>query len=118
VKKIVIGLMILLSITSISSQEPAGRNEELERVKQVQARHEKELMKLPGVVGVGIGSDAGRLVLQVLVDQTARKKPKLPAEIEGIPVKVVPTGKIVAHPTNKKGGKTRGSRCPRGYQTF
>ena len=109
------GLMVLLGTISVPSQDPAGRDEDFERVKEVQARHEKELMSLPGVLGVGIGSEAGKAVLQVLVDKTARKKPKLPTEIEGVPVKVVQTGKILAHPTGKKVSKVRMSRRPRAY---
>ncbi len=104
--------MVLLGITSAFFQEPVSDKEDLERIKQIQARHEKELMKLPAVLGVGIGSDHGRYVFQVLVDKTARKKPRLPAEIEGVPVKVFLTGPIVAQPAIQKGRSKKSSQCP------
>jgi hypothetical protein len=89
--------IILLGMRLAFAQDTTGvKMDELERVKQIQARHEKELMKLPGVLGVGIGSEAGRLVIAVFVDKTVRKKPKLPTQLEGVPVKVTLTGKIKA----------------------
>ena len=74
-------------------------------VAAVQARHERELLRYPNVVGVATGTPtrggqpAGEPGLLVLV---SRKLPAselgrdelLPREIEGVPVDVVETGPI------------------------
>ena len=114
-RSVCIGSMILLGITSASSQESVRKDEDLERLQRIQLRHETEIMAIPGVLGIGIGSDAHKYVFQIMVDKTARKKPKLPAQIEGVPVKVVLTGPIVAQSTTKKVGKPRNHRRPRAY---
>jgi hypothetical protein len=62
----------------------------------VQSRHEHEFFELPGVVGVAVGRqkhDPGRAALEVFVDHDA-KWPSLPAEVEGVPVRVVRTGRF------------------------
>ena len=75
------------------------------RLLDVRARHEAELMRYPNVVGVadGIrmrdGKPTGEPAIIVFVE---RKVPRqdltdsdlLPAEIEGVPVDVVETGRI------------------------
>jgi hypothetical protein len=74
-------------------------------VAAVQARHERELLRYPNVVGVATGTPtrggqpAGGPALLVLV---SRKVPAselgpdelLPRELEGVPVDVVETGAI------------------------
>jgi hypothetical protein len=60
-------------------------------------KHEKELMSIPGVEGVGIGGseDSPVIVVMVRKEGTAMRK-KLPAQIEGYPVEVDVTGEITA----------------------
>jgi hypothetical protein len=82
------------------------RPEEL-RVAEVRARHERELLRYPNVVGVATGSrvrqgaPTGEPCLVVYV---TRKIPRdqlgpgqlLPTEVEGVPVDVVESGPIQA----------------------
>jgi hypothetical protein len=79
------------------------------RLHDVRARHEAELMRYPNVVGIadGIRMRAGKPTGEpAIVVYVERKVPRndlaasdlLPAEIEGIPVDVVETGRITPMP--------------------
>lgn len=80
----------------------------LNRAKDVKARHEQELMRQPGVVGVGIGLRQRRGQYhhdEVCIVITVRRKlapadinpvELLPAELEGVPVDVQEVGDITA----------------------
>ena len=71
-------------------------------VAAVQARHERELLRYPNVVGVATGTltrpgqPAGLLVLvsRKLPASELRSDELLPREIDGVPVDVVDTGPI------------------------
>ncbi len=65
-----------------------------EAAHEIKRRHAGRLMKLPGVVGVGVEKDArGRFVLAVHLDpDEAGGKPSIPKEIESCPVKLVRSG--------------------------
>lgn len=60
---------------------------EVERLKEIQSRFERQILDVPGVFGIGIGyHDASkRFVFTALVDETA-KVPDLPANLEGVPL--------------------------------
>jgi len=59
----------------------------------IQARHEREILSLPGVQGIGIGFDENDLVLKILVTKlTPEIAQTLPSELEGAPLKVLETG--------------------------
>jgi len=79
----------------------------LEHVSKIKARYEKQLMKLPNVVGVGVGfkQKNGQPTDEiVLVVNVSSKKPLaeldrkdvIPTELDGVPVDVQETGKISA----------------------
>jgi hypothetical protein len=69
-------------------------------------RHEKVLLALPHVIGVGTGRDdeTGAEVIQVYV---RRKVPRqdlspddvIPSVLDGVPVRVVPLGEVTAEET-------------------
>ena len=62
-----------------------------------QNRH--DLMSRPGVLGTGVGAsetDNQAAAIVIYVDQTATARPQLPAEIDGVAVKVVATDPIIA----------------------
>ncbi|MBI5710706.1 MAG: hypothetical protein HZC42_10445 [Candidatus Eisenbacteria bacterium] len=64
---------------------------------QVLLAHTGELMAIPGVVGTGEGTSAGRPALVVLVERrTPAIVARIPREIEGYPVEVRETGKVRA----------------------
>lgn len=86
-------------------------------VKDVQERHTDRLLKIRGVVGTAIGERAdGSLAIKVFTE--SRGVAGIPADLEGVPVDVEVTGKIVAlgPKGNGKGGGstlTPKSRWPR-----
>lgn len=93
-----------------SGEEPghggsALGGEQEQKVRDVRARYEEELVRYPNVVGVttGIrtkrGKPTGEPCLVVYVsrkvpDESLASDERLPAEIEGVPVDVVQTGAI------------------------
>ena len=71
-------------------------------IEAVLRRHEDDLLAYPNVNAVGIGEQAGRPVIKVMV---VRKVPEsslqpdqvLPKELEGYPLEVEEIGEITAH---------------------
>lgn len=93
-----------LLVIYLGSPPPVYAQEEL-RVDQkavakaieVKRRHEHGLMGIPGVVGAGVGlsQETGQVVIEVYVEkQTPDLQRTLPRALEGVPVKMVVTGKI------------------------
>lgn len=81
--------------------------EMIQRASEVKKRHEDALMRLPGVVGVGVGlrrrdrfyTDEVAIVVMVTRKLPPNALPPaevLPREIEGIPVDVVESGTLTA----------------------
>lgn len=70
-----------------------------EAARQIKKRWSRELMQRPDVVGVGLEEDAqGRpvLVVHVLADAAGGTQPGLPAEVDGMPVRIERSGPIRA----------------------
>ena len=69
-------------------------------LREVLAAHTPDLMKVPGVVGTAESLlDDGRPCILVMVARlTPELKKRIPAEIEGWPVRVQETGEIRALP--------------------
>ena len=67
---------------------------------KVKEKHEGRLMNIPGVIGVGVGlSDRvlGKPVIEIYVKEaTGALKRSLPDSLDGVDVKIVETGEIVA----------------------
>jgi hypothetical protein len=71
----------------------------IEMVRGVKNHHERELLKLDDVAGTAIGraDDAGQAAMLVMVKKdTPEVRAQIPAEIEGVPVKVIETGEFQA----------------------
>ena len=82
------------------------QEETIERIQAVKAAHEAELMAKANVVGVGIGfrqqqqTRTDEVVLVVMVEKKvplSQLKPEdvIPSQIEGVPVDVQESGRIV-----------------------
>jgi hypothetical protein len=73
---------------------PAG----LEVASEVRARHEEKLFGIPEVVGTGLSYNAAGLpVIEVYVERaTPRVERNIPKNLDGIPVRVVETGRFRA----------------------
>ncbi len=85
------------AMTSLSKAHPDVMN-----VIKIQNRHTGRLLQEPGIVGTATGlDDNGRLVVKVFT--TEKGIAKLPADLDGIPVKEEVTGKFVIYsdPTSR-----------------
>jgi len=88
---VILGLFVLPGVLSAQG----NRQRAFERVREVQRKHTDRLMDMDDVEGTAIGHDQnGQWVVKVL---TARPGvPGIAETIDGMPVQVVVTGKIVA----------------------
>lgn len=75
-----------------------ARRAAINRARNVKVRHGARLFEIPGVVGHGIGlSKAGRPVIEVyLEDDLAKARARIPAALDGVPVRVLVTGPFEA----------------------
>ena len=65
---------------------------------EVQEEHQKRLLAIPGVVGIGQGISQGKPCFRIYVDKlTPELSAKIPREIEGYPVVILQTGEIKAY---------------------
>ncbi|MGI0147955.1 MAG: hypothetical protein ACREDF_00280 [Thermoplasmata archaeon] len=63
----------------------------------VKRRHELELMKMRGVLGVGIGRKDGKDCIRIYVEKDSPKiRAEIPESLEEIPVEVVVAGTFQA----------------------
>jgi len=66
-------------------------------IEQVLARHEAELMRIPGVNGIGIGQRHGNPVILVMLDRPASQLPvTIPSQLDGVPVEIEVIGEVTA----------------------
>lgn len=82
-----------------SAALPGAEVQKVASVAAVKSRHEAELMKIPGVLGAGVGlSPLGTPVVKVFVEEdTFVVRSALPPDLEGVPVQIEETGPIVAY---------------------
>jgi hypothetical protein len=89
-----------ISEADIDKQAKAlPKDPRVERLKQIQARHESRILAVSGVVGFGIGlaEDGKTLGLVVFCKKlTNTLRAQLPATIEGVPVRLFESGQFVA----------------------
>ncbi len=94
---IIIALLAALPVATVYAAPPPDGPPGLERAIQVKEQHEKALLGISGVVGVGIGLNGnGRPAVLVLTETPGERG--LPAFIDGIPVIAQVSGKFVALP--------------------
>lgn len=66
-------------------------------IEQAQKKHQAKIMKLTGVVGIGIGAIKDQKVIKVMVEKrTPELEKKIPKKLEGYTVVIEETGKIQA----------------------
>jgi hypothetical protein len=69
----------------------------MESVEEVKRRHEARIMKVRGVVGVGIGQKDGKETIRIYVQEDLPKiRTKLPESLDDVPVEIVVTGSFRA----------------------
>ena len=70
------------------------------QAKEVKARHEDDLLKMPGVLGVGIGKQDGEVVIKVFIKKDSRSasaQGAIPANINGLRIGTEVTEEFVAY---------------------
>lgn len=70
----------------------------LDHARRVKARREHALFQVEGVIGTGLGlSDHGRVTIEIYVEKvTPQLRIAVPADLEGLPVRIVETGRFTA----------------------
>jgi hypothetical protein len=65
-----------------------------DKIREVKSRHSAELLRLPGVSGVGVAKGkSGELVIALHLDvDDPEREALLPKQIEGVPVEIVHSG--------------------------
>ena len=88
----------LLTIALLLPALSACGDAQMPTIKEVKAKHQDRLLKLPGVISVGIGQDEdGQPAIIVgLKDPNPETQSKLPVALEGYPVKVRVIGRVHA----------------------
>jgi hypothetical protein len=86
----------------------------LSQLKQIQARYQDDVLRIPGVVGMGIGRAATqRLVFRVLVRElTPELDEAIPTELDGVPVQIEAVGDVGLY--GQSPGGREGADVPRG----
>jgi len=69
----------------------------LARAIEAKSRHEGRIMRIGGVVGVGVGlSEAGEAVVEVYLEADMPRA-RIPQAVDKVPVRVIVTGPFVAY---------------------
>jgi hypothetical protein len=87
-----IALFLMVVSTQVMSETPARHAD----INAVLAAHEKELMAIPGVVGVYVGvlEDEKSPCLKIMLARRTPESNQIPKQIDGWPVRVEVTGEI------------------------
>lgn len=92
-------LLVFVGVTIVPACD--GRDPPSRDIVAVKDRHERELLNLSGVVGVGIGECKKKPCIRVFVEKrTPELERRIPKQIEGIDVDVEVTGPIKRLPNN------------------
>jgi hypothetical protein len=91
--------MVGVSGTSTTSGTEVSEAD-VTKAKKAQAKHDLQLKRVPGGVGHGIGiGRSGKVVIKVYVEKdTPEARKAIPDSVDGIPVEIEETGKIVPFP--------------------
>lgn len=95
----VIAVITLLVVPGAFAETHGFTQSEIAHAKSVHARNAEDLLRLPGVQGVGIGEHLGRLGILILVDDESRL-PHIPGAIEDMSAVTPVVGEITAHAIN------------------
>lgn len=89
-----VGLIIILLAAFWLWRGQATKNGDATAVR---ARHEADLMAVPGVVGVGTGTCGEKECIKVLLEKETAQSKQIPKELEGVTVETEVTGAIEAY---------------------
>lgn len=106
-----------VSREELMGTSPAVPNEEIAHAIEVQKRNESVIMRDPAVLAIGIGRDenSGHPAVLVFLDQAKLHIP-LPAALEGVPVRLIKTGRFRAINSRAPNRETTAcKRVPAGF---
>ncbi len=84
----------LLGLAQVASAQ-GRRDQAFERIRAIQERHTQKMMTQAGIVGTAVGLDeSGEYAVLVLLEGPSAQD--VPADLEGVPVRRIVTGKIYA----------------------
>ena len=85
-------MFLTIVSTQLMSETPSRRTD----INAVLAAHDKELMAIPGVVGVYVGvlDDGKSPCLKIMLARRTPESNQIPAQIDGFPVRIEVTGEI------------------------
>ena len=96
----------------VTSATPGGPSRvDIDRVDAVKGAHESDLMADPAVMAVGIGADERNLAVIAVYVETRRMHGAIPAELEGVPTRIISTDRIRAYGWNEQNQAATNS-CP------
>lgn len=97
-----------------AAQRPAVDPAAIANATHAKEQHEQALLNIPGVVGAGVGlSDLvpDQVVIEIYVERdTPEVRRAVPAQLDNVPVKIVETGRIIAHADGCGSSPCRGCR--------
>ncbi|MBI4653573.1 MAG: hypothetical protein HY752_01005 [Nitrospirae bacterium] len=89
------------AMTAQSQLPPQANHRAIEAVSKVKERHEEAILRIEGVAGMGIGLSEtvpGQVIIEVYVKRPVDEMSHvIPEVLEGIPVKIIETGEIIAY---------------------
>lgn len=89
------------AMTAQSQLPPQANHRAVEAANKIKERHEEDILSIEGVVGMGIGLSEtvpGQVVIEVYVKRPSHEMRRMiPEVLEGISVKIVETGEIIAY---------------------
>ena len=90
-------LLALLLLSACGPQEKGKEEVPSRDINEVMNSHVDELMSIPGVVGVAVGEldDKTPCILVLVVEESGEINRKVPKKLEGHPVRLFVSGKIV-----------------------
>jgi hypothetical protein len=93
----------ITEITAMTAQQlpPQANHKAIEAVNKVKERNEEAILRIEGVLGMGVGLSEtvpDQVVIEVYVKKPAHEMRRvIPEVLEGVPVKIVETGEIIAY---------------------
>src|SRR5438128_8648363 len=85
---------------------------DIDRVEAVKQAHESDLMADPAVMAVGIGADERNSAVITVYVETGRMHGAIPAELEGVPTRIISTDRIRAYGWNERQNQAATNSCP------
>jgi hypothetical protein len=97
-------------VTSATQRGPS--RVDIDRVAAVKQAHESDLMADPAVMAVGIGADERNSAVITVYVETGHMHGAIPAELEGVPTRIISTDRIRAYGWNERQNQAVTNSCP------